>query len=88
MNHTMHRGGLLRIEQGPDTVVRVREGAVWLTQEGDARDRHLAAGEAFRLDRPGLAIVQALQHTTLSVSVPQPASIGGFLMHAFSTRRG
>ena len=76
MNHTMPRGGLLRIEDGTDTVVRVREGAVWLTQEVDARDRHLGAGESFRLDRPGLAIVQALQHTTLSVSVPRPASLG------------
>lgn len=79
MNHTMRRGGLLRIEEGPDTVVRVREGAVWLTQEGDGRDRHLGAGEAFRLDRPGLAVLQALQHTTISVSVPAPASLGARL---------
>ena len=79
MNHTMSRGGVLRIEEGRDTVVRVREGAIWLTQENDIRDRHLAAGEAFRLDRPGLAIVQALQHTILSVSVSAPASLGARL---------
>jgi hypothetical protein len=89
MNHTMPRGRLLRIEEGTDTVVRVREGAVWLTQEGDGHDRYLRAGDSFRLDRPGLTIVQALRNTTLSVSVPRPApSLGGFLMHAFSPRRG
>lgn len=45
-----------------------REGIVWITQEGDARDIILQAGEEFRLDRPGLVIVQAFSEAKISVA--------------------
>lgn len=48
--------------------VRVQAGRLWLTQEGDATDYFLAAGETFETSRPGSVVVQALGETTLSLS--------------------
>jgi Protein of unknown function (DUF2917) len=68
----MTRGSVLRIEDGQDMVVYVWEGGVWLTQEGDPRDRYLGPGDCFKLDRDGFALAQALERTTLSLTAPQP----------------
>lgn len=66
----MERGSILRIEDARGAVLHVREGAVWLTQEGDPLDRYLAAGARFRLDRDGLAVVQAVQAQTTVTVIP------------------
>lgn len=80
----MERGGLLRIEHGQGSVLHVREGAVWLTQEGDALDRYLGPGESFRLDRDGLALAQALHaRTTLTVIPPLRERAQGFWTRLF-----
>jgi hypothetical protein len=68
----MTRGSVLRIEDGRDLVLYVWDGGVWLTQQGDARDRHVGAGEWFRLDRNGLAVASALQRTTMTITAPAP----------------
>jgi len=34
-------------------------GTVWITQENDARDVFLTAGESFTFDRKGLALIRA-----------------------------
>ena len=34
-------------------------GAVWITQENDARDIFLTAGQRFTFDRPGVALIYA-----------------------------
>lgn len=65
---TMRRGSLLRIEDGRDTVIAVLRGELWLTQEGDRRDRYLAAGQSFRLDRQGVAIASAMSPSLVSLS--------------------
>jgi len=67
-NEHLARGGVLRIEDGRGSLIHVRDGALWLTQEGDARDRYLAAGSSFRLDRDGLAIAQALRPSTVAMT--------------------
>ena len=67
----MARGSSLRIEDGAGTLVRVRWGGAWLTQEADARDYYLAAGESFRLDRGGQTLVTALRRVCLEVAAPQ-----------------
>ena len=68
----MTRGSVLRIEDGQDLLVYVWDGSLWLTQESDARDRYLAAGSWFRLDRDGVAIAQATSRCTVSLTAPQP----------------
>jgi hypothetical protein len=68
----MTRGSILRVEDGRDLTLYVWEGAVWLTQEGDERDRWVGAGEWFRLDRQGAAIAHATQRTVMTIAAPGP----------------
>lgn len=67
----MPRGSALRIEDGPGMEIRVHVGSIWLTQEGDARDHYLVAGQCFRLDRAGTALVTALRRTRVSMAALQ-----------------
>jgi hypothetical protein len=64
------RNGTLRIADGRAHVVAVFEGQVWLTQDGDARDVFLEAGESFNFESPGVTLVQAMRDTRLLVSDP------------------
>lgn len=64
----MPRGSALRIEDGPGMEIRVHVGAIWLTQEGDARDHYLVTGQSFRLDRAGTALMTALRRTRVSMA--------------------
>lgn len=59
------QGTLLRIEGGQGQAVAVFRGLVWITQDNDLRDVIIGDGESFTLDRPGLAIVQALRDSSL-----------------------
>ena len=68
----MKQGSVLRIEDGCDLVVYVWEGALWLTQEGDPRDRYLRAGTWFRLDRHGVAVAHATERSTVTLTAPEP----------------
>jgi len=62
------RGRQLRIDNGRDVLIRVREGEIWLTQERDLRDYVLRAGESMRLDCEGTAVAGALRRSVLSIS--------------------
>ena len=66
----MARGSSLRIEDGAGITIRVRWGGAWLTQEGDGRDHYLTAGESFRLDRGGSALVTALRRACVDATAP------------------
>ena len=66
------RGSLLRIEDGRDILLYVWEGEIWLTEEGERRDRVLGAGEWHRLERQGDAIGYALRRSVLTLTAPQP----------------
>ncbi|MEA3193781.1 MAG: hypothetical protein QOD26_2114 [Betaproteobacteria bacterium] len=50
---------VLRLEDARDLRVRVESGTVWITQERDTRDVMLRAGESFRFDRNGVALMSA-----------------------------
>jgi hypothetical protein len=55
----LNTGELFSVRDGRGFTVTCLEGAVWITQSNDARDIALAAGQAFVLDKPGLALVCA-----------------------------
>jgi len=54
------RGEPLRLQDPVGRHLSVLDGSVWVTQQGDPRDPVLAAGETFRFDRNGLALVTPL----------------------------
>jgi hypothetical protein len=66
-------GELLNIGRKPGAVIRVEEGALWLTQERDITDYVLQAGETKRLEGRGAAILFALEDARFQVIEPQMA---------------
>jgi hypothetical protein len=58
---------VIRFQDAAGTRLRVVRGSVWITQNGDRRDHYLAAARTFTLDRPGLALIQAVQAAELVV---------------------
>ena len=50
--------------------LQVHRGTVWLTQEGDTRDIVVGAGEAFRLDREGRAVIEVLANADITLFTP------------------
>ena len=65
---------LLRVRSGSGHTIVCHSGSVWLTQHGDGRDIVLNAGESFAFDRDGLALVQALEQSAISIAPPAPRS--------------
>jgi hypothetical protein len=59
--------GLLAIRDGQSTRIRVQEGTLWVTEEGDVKDTVLGRGESYTLRRPGIAVLTALGATRIIV---------------------
>jgi hypothetical protein len=55
-----------RIDNGKGTKVTCVTGVVWVTQEHDARDIILSAGQSAVLDRRGLAVVFAFKDALIT----------------------
>jgi Protein of unknown function (DUF2917) len=53
--------------------LQVRRGKVWITQDRDGRDLMISEGDGFTLDRPGLALVHALEPAEVAVAEPGAA---------------
>jgi len=68
-----------RIDNGKGTKVTCVTGVVWVTQEHDARDIILSAGQSAVLDRRGLAVVFAFKDALITTGsaqqLPAPASL-------------
>lgn len=62
------RGQTLKVRNGAGSTICAREGALWITEERSSRDVVLKAGQCHRLDKPGLAIVQAFGDAALALS--------------------
>lgn len=67
------KGDLLNIGRKPGALIRVEEGALWLTQDGDITDYVVRAGETRRLDGRGTAIVSAFKDSCFQVTAPETA---------------
>ena len=63
-------GQFVKIRDGGGQTLAVFDGLVWITQDGDPRDAFVTRGDAFTLDRPGLAIVEALTDARFAVLAP------------------
>jgi len=63
----------LRIVDGRDLLIHVWQGSLWITQERDARDVVLQAGQSFRLDRSGVALAKAWDASILALASPHEA---------------
>jgi hypothetical protein len=70
-------GSVHRIENAKGERVSCVRGSAWITQEGDARDLILAAGQSVVLDRPGLAVVYAFKETVFTVAPAWQLPAGG-----------
>ena len=64
------RGNLVRIEDGRGMLVRVSSGGVWITEEGDQRDRFVTAGSSFRIASSGVTLISAIHRSTIALSSP------------------
>ena len=69
-NLELVRGNLVRIEDGRGMLVRVASGSLWITEEGDARDRFVGPGGRFRVASSGVTLISALSRSTIALSSP------------------
>jgi hypothetical protein len=54
----------LRLRSARGTAIEVVQGRVWITEDGDRRDRFLAAGGRYQVCGDGLVLVGAESHET------------------------
>lgn len=83
MERTIAKGRMARIE-GKGTLLRVMEGVLWVTQEGDLRDYFIAAGQSFRMDRRGVTLAYALDEARFALSAPTDPK-GGWLARLWTS---
>jgi hypothetical protein len=68
MERHIARGGLVRIQDRKGALISVLDGAFWITQERDARDYYVRAGQQFRIGRGGLVLASALGAARIAVT--------------------
>jgi hypothetical protein len=73
----LRRGSLMRIAGARGLTVYVRTGTLWITEEGDPTDHLVQAGGWYRLTRPGVALVSALQTASLSLTAARATPFAG-----------
>ncbi|MBI1943432.1 MAG: DUF2917 domain-containing protein [Betaproteobacteria bacterium] len=62
------RGQTLKVRDGAGSTICARAGTVWITEENSRKDVVLQAGHCFRLQQPGLALVQAFADASVSLA--------------------
>lgn len=62
------RGQTLKMKNAVGSTICAREGTVWITEEDSRKDVVLEAGNCFRIDRPGLTLVQAFADASVSLA--------------------
>ena len=62
------RGQTLKLRDGVGSTICAREGTVWITEEDSRKDVVLENGACYRINRPGLTLVQAFADASLSLN--------------------
>lgn len=62
------RGQTLKLRDGLGSTICARAGSVWITEENSRKDIVLEAGQCFRIDRPGLTLVQAFADAQVTLA--------------------
>ena len=66
----LQSGGGISFNDAAGVVLTSLRGRAWLTMEGDPRDIDLRPGVAYRIERDGLTLVNALETSLVEVRVP------------------
>ena len=66
----LQSGGGISFNDAAGVVLTSLSGRAWLTLEGDPRDIVLLPGVAYRIERDGLTLVNALETSLVEVQVP------------------
>ncbi|HMH17215.1 MAG TPA: DUF2917 domain-containing protein [Burkholderiales bacterium] len=66
----LEAGQVVRLHDAMGTQVKCLRGALWITQHDDRDDHLIGAGDALRLDRPGLVLIHAVESTEVVLSEP------------------
>jgi hypothetical protein len=67
----LQSGGGMSFKDAAGVVLTPLRGRAWLTMEGDPRDIDLRPGVAYRIERDGLTLVNALETSLVEVGIPQ-----------------
>lgn len=59
--------GLLSIRDGQAARIRVKEGTLWITEEGEVKDTILAAGDTYTIRHPGLALLTSFGVSRITI---------------------
>ena len=63
----LERGAFLRIRAGAGEIISAHAGSVWVTEQDSLKDVVLRPGESFKLERRGIALVEAFSDASISV---------------------
>ena len=66
----LESGGGMSFNDAAGVVLTSLRGRAWLTMEGDPRDIDLRPGVAYRIERDGLTLVNALETSLVEVQAP------------------
>jgi len=64
----LSRGQTLKLQDAIGSTICASEGSVWITEENSRKDVVLEPGNCFRIDRPGLTIVQAFADASVALA--------------------
>lgn len=66
----LEHGAVLRITNGRGLLVTAHVGTLWITEQGDRRDVIVTGSRSYRIESDGLAIVNALEGASVTISAP------------------
>jgi hypothetical protein len=64
----LEAGDVVSLDDAQGMRIRARAGTVWVTEEGEARDHVVDAGDTLVVARPGRTVVQALKPAWISLA--------------------